>query len=102
MTGERAIAPLTYVVVCVVLVVLTVGTVAISFIPLEGGWHVIIGLIIAAAKATLVWLFFMHVLVSPKLTWIVVLVMLFWLGILVVLTLTDYFSRGMVPYSPGH
>jgi cytochrome c oxidase subunit 4 len=102
MIGERAIAPLTYVIVCAVLVLLTFLTVGLSFIPLRGTWHVVFGLTIALCKATLVILFFMHVLISPKLTWIVVLVTAFWLGILLVLTLGDYFSRGMVPYTPGH
>jgi hypothetical protein len=44
----------------------------------------------------------MHVLISPRLTWIVIAVTAFWLGILVVLTLTDYFNREMVPYMFGH
>jgi len=26
----------------------------------------------------------------------------FWLGILLVLTLTDYFTRGIIPFTPGH
>ncbi len=47
-------------------------------------------------------LFFMHVIVSPRLTWIVVIVSIFWLGTLLVLTLTDYMSRGSVPFMPGH
>ena len=50
----------------------------------------------------LVALFFMHVLDSPKLTSLVVIVSLFWLGILLVLTYADYFSRGLVPFMPGH
>jgi cytochrome c oxidase subunit 4 len=99
---EHEITVPTYVIVCVVLVVLTVLTVAVSFIPLGGIWHIVVGLTIALCKATLVVLFFMHVLINPRLTWIVVLVTAFWLGILLVLTLTDYFSRGMVPFTPGH
>ncbi len=100
--AERMIAPRTYVIVCVLLVVLTVLTVALSFIPLPVIWHVVIGLLIALAKASLVVLFFMHVIVSPRLTWIVVLVMTFWLGVLFVLTLNDYFSRNLIPFTPGH
>ncbi len=44
----------------------------------------------------------MHALLSPRLTWAVIVVSCFWLGILLVLTLTDYFTRGMVPFMPGH
>ncbi len=47
-------------------------------------------------------MFFMHLLISPKLTTLVVIVSMFWLGILLVLTFTDYFSRGLVPFTPGH
>jgi cytochrome c oxidase subunit 4 len=100
--AERLIAVKTYVVVCVILVLLTFLTVGVSFIPLRGVWHIVLGLGIATCKATLVVLFFMHVLISPRLTWTVVIVMSFWLGILFVLTLSDYFTREMVPFIPGH
>jgi cytochrome c oxidase subunit IV len=100
--AERLIAPRTYVIVCVLLVLLTFLTVGLSFIPLREIWHVVIGLLIGVVKAALVVLFFMHVIVSPRLTWIVILVMTFWLGLLFVLTLNDYFSRNMIPFTPGH
>jgi cytochrome c oxidase subunit 4 len=100
--AERLIAPRTYVIVCVLLVLLTFLTVALSFLRLPEIWHVVIGLLIGAVKATLVALFFMHVIASPRVTWIVILVTLFWLGILFVLTLNDYFTRGMIPFAPGH
>jgi cytochrome c oxidase subunit 4 len=100
--AERTIPAGTYVVVCAVLVLLTALTVAVSFLRLPGGWHVIAGLAVAACKASLVVLFFMHLLVSPRLTWAVVAVVCFWVVILFVLTLGDYFTRGMVPFMPGH
>ncbi len=99
---ERTISPPTYVVVCTLLVLLTALTVGVSFLHLRGDWHLALGLAIALCKASLVVLFFMHVLLSTRLTWIVLAVVCFWVGILVVLTLTDYFSRGMVPFMPGH
>jgi cytochrome c oxidase subunit 4 len=98
----REISVPTYVIVCALLIALTFLTLAVSFFHLSGAWHVVIGLIIAACKASLVVLFFMHVIISPKLTWIVVIVSVFWLSILLVLTLTDYFTRGLVPFTPGH
>ncbi len=98
----RTISVQTYVLVCVALVALTVLTTAVSFFHLEGFWHLFLGLLIGAVKASLVVLFFMHVIVSPRLTWIVVIVSIFWLGTLLVLTLTDYMSRGSVPFMPGH
>jgi cytochrome c oxidase subunit 4 len=100
--AERTIAPRTFVIVCFLLVGLTVLTVGVSFADLPGIWHVVVGLIIAACKASLVVLFFMHVLISPRVTWIVIVVACFWVGLLFVLTLNDYFSRGMIPFTPGH
>ena len=52
-----------------------------------------IALVIATIKAVLVILYFMHVKYSTRLTWVVVLASFFWLGILFVLTLTDYLTR---------
>jgi len=98
----RTISVRTYVLVCVALVALTFLTLGVSFFHLGGIWHVVFGLLIGAVKASLVVLFFMHVLVSPRLTWVVVIVSCFWLGTLLVLTLSDYFTRGNVPYMPGH
>jgi cytochrome c oxidase subunit 4 len=100
--AERIISPITYTSICIVLVILTILTLSISFIPMAGIWHIVFGLVIGTCKASLVVLFFMHALYSSKLTWIVILTSVFWLGILFVLTLSDYFSRGMIPHMPGH
>jgi cytochrome c oxidase subunit 4 len=99
---EPMIKTKTYVIVCVLLVLLTFLTVAISFFSIEGRWHLIFGLTIALVKATLVVLFFMHVLISPRVTWIVIIVSCFWLLILIALTFTDYSTRDMIPFMPGH
>jgi cytochrome c oxidase subunit 4 len=93
---------MTYLIVCTLLVALTVLTVAISFVPVDGLWHIVLGIAIAIGKATLVVLFFMHALISPRLTWIVIAVASLWLGILFALTLSDYVSRGSIPFMPGH
>jgi cytochrome c oxidase subunit 4 len=100
---ERTISVATYVIICTLLVLLTFLTVGVSFIPFqEGIWHYIIGLIIGACKASLVVLFFMHVIISPRLTWAVILVVCFWVAILVILTGADYVTRGIIPHMPGH
>ena len=49
---------------------------------------------IAVTKATLVVLFFMHVKYGSKLTWLVVGGAVFFLFILIFLTLNDYLARG--------
>ncbi len=100
--AHGTISATTYVIVCAVLVLLTILTVAVSFFPVGGLWHIVIGLTIAVCKASLVVLFFMHVILSDRVTWLVVAVSCFWLGILVVLTLGDYLSRNQVPFMPGH
>lgn len=99
---EHPLSARLYVLVAVVMIVLTIISVTISFIPMPGLYHIIIGLSIGFIKALMVLLVFMHVMLSPRLTWIVILVTCFWLGILLVLTATDYFSRDMIPFTPGH
>jgi cytochrome c oxidase subunit 4 len=98
----HAMTPRTYLVVCALLVLLTFLTVGVSFFPVEGLWHLVFGLGIAVVKAALVVLFFMHAIASDRITWIVIAVVCFWVGILFVLTLSDYLSRGHVPLMPGH
>jgi cytochrome c oxidase subunit 4 len=98
--AEHVISPRTYTLVLAVLLVLTFLTLGASFMPLEGIWHIVIGLSIGACKASLVVLFFMHALYSPRLTWVVIGAGVFWLLILLSLTLSDYFTRGLV--APGH
>jgi cytochrome c oxidase subunit 4 len=101
--AERVVSPATYVVVCIALILLTILTVTLSFFDLGlSTWHIAVGLFIALGKASLVVLFFMHALYSPRLTWSVILVACFWLALLLVLTLSDYFNRNSVPFMPGH
>ena len=58
-----------------------------------GPFNIVIALGIAAFKATLVILFFMHVFYSPKRTQLVVVCSVFWLAIMLALTLADYTTR---------
>jgi len=74
------------------LIVLTGLTVALSFLHL-GEWHAVAGLTIAVCKASLVGLFFMHLLHTKRLSWLALGSGLFWLGILMALTLSDYLTR---------
>jgi cytochrome c oxidase subunit 4 len=99
---EPMISPRTYLVVLVLLLVLTLATVGVSFLPLAAEWHLAGGLAIAVVKAALVVLFFMHVLHASSATRAVVAVSIVGLCLLLGLTLVDYMSRGMVPGMPGH
>jgi|SRR5579863_2134941 cytochrome c oxidase subunit 4 len=82
----------TYTLVFLALIALTVITTAVAFVDL-GSFSVVAALVIAVTKALLVALFFMHVRHSTKLTRLVVLGGLLWLGILLMLTMTDFLTR---------
>ncbi len=81
----------------IALMVFTIATVWVSRIDL-GALNTPIALAIAVIKATLVILFFMHVIHSTRLTWVVILASLFWLALLFVLTLADYLTRSWLIY----
>jgi cytochrome c oxidase subunit 4 len=75
------------------LLVMTAATTAISGINL-GPWNTVVALGIAVIKASLVVLFFMHARYSPRLTHMVILAGLFWLALLLLITFSDFASRG--------
>jgi cytochrome c oxidase subunit 4 len=94
--SEHVVPRRVYYAVFVALLVLTAITTAVAFVDL-GPWNTVVALGIAFLKATLVALFFMHVKYSPRLTQVVVAGGLFWLVILIMLTLSDFVSRGWLP-----
>lgn len=83
----------TYVAVLLALLALTVVTTLVAFVDL-GNFSVVVALVIAVTKMMLVALFFMHVRYSTRLTRLVILGGLMWLAILLLLTLSDFFTRG--------
>jgi cytochrome c oxidase subunit 4 len=82
-----------YILVFLALAAGTILTVIASRFDL-GMWNTPIALIIATIKAVLVILFFMHVIHSTRLTWVVIVAAFLWLGVLFVLTFADYLTRG--------
>ena len=86
-----------YYTIFLVLMLCTAITVAVAFVDL-GPMNTVVAMGIAVFKATLVVLFFMHVKYSTRLTWAVVVGSVFWLGILLVLTMSDYLTRGWRTY----
>ncbi|GAC1428324.1 MAG: hypothetical protein NVSMB68_00290 [Thermoanaerobaculia bacterium] len=86
-----------YIGIFAALMVLTILTVAVSRIDL-GVLNTPIALTIAVVKATLVILFFMHVIHSTRLTWVVIISSFLWLGVMFVLTFADYLTRGWLLY----
>jgi cytochrome c oxidase subunit 4 len=94
MSGHAKSSPLpTYFTVFFALLVGTALTVYASGVDL-GRFNAAVALTIATIKATLVALFFMHIKgASEKLTKLVVITALFFLLLLLGLTMTDYATR---------
>jgi cytochrome c oxidase subunit 4 len=82
----------TYVVVYVALLVLMALTTGLAFADLEGA-SVAVALLIAATKALLVILFFMHVRSASRLTQVFVVAGFYWLALLFGGTLGDLLTR---------
>ena len=78
------------------LIGLTALTTGVAFIDL-GKWNTLAALAIAVCKASLVVLFFMHLRWSSGLMRMVLLAAFVWFAILVVLTLSDEFTRQWTP-----
>jgi len=97
-SAPHHITPLsTYIFVFIALAAGTLLTWFASTINL--GWaNTPIALVIATTKAVLVILFFMHVIHSTRLTWVVVIASFIWLGVLFVLTFADYLTRVWAVY----
>jgi len=74
------------------LIVMTWVTTYVSTIDL-GRWNIFVALAIAIFKASLVVLFFMHVFYSTRLTKMIVMASLFWLMLLLFITMTDIWTR---------
>jgi cytochrome c oxidase subunit IV len=81
-----------YFIIFGVLMLGTVLTVIAAFQDF-GAMNAVIALTIAVIKAVCVVLVFMHVWDSKRLTKITVLAGVFWLGIFIVLLMSDYISR---------
>lgn len=90
---EHIVPIKTYTIVLASLLVLTATTCAVSFIDM-GKMNAVVAVVIAFVKASLVALIFMHLRYSSRLMRVVVAAGLFWLGILIALTMSDYLTRG--------
>ena len=82
----------TYVLVFLALAILTITTVGVSKLEL-GKFNFVAAITIAVVKASLVIWFFMHVNQSSSLTRLFVFAGFFWMAILIVFILSDYFTR---------
>jgi cytochrome c oxidase subunit IV len=91
--SEPIISSKLYLGIWITLLCLTVITAGVSFIDL-GPLNTVVALVIATFKALLVVLFFMHVkYASEKLSKMVVVAAVFWLLLLLTLSMADYVTR---------
>ena len=94
--SHTIVQPKIYVIIFGILLCFTALTLGASYLEL-GVFNAVVALTIAVIKAVLVILFFMHVKYSSRLISTVILGGLFWLSILLALTLSDFMSRGWFP-----
>jgi cytochrome c oxidase subunit 4 len=104
--GQEHIVPVKiYIAVFVALIILTAATTGVAYVDLGGRFNTVVALAIAVAKMMLVVLFFMHVKYTTGMTRVVVVAGIFWLAILVTLTLADELTRAWTPsggpWGPG-
>ncbi len=91
--SEHVMSSKMYYTIWITLLCLTVITAAVSFVDL-GRFNTVVALVIATVKALLVVLFFMHVkYASERLTKIVIVAAIFWLFLLLALSMADYGTR---------
>ena len=95
--SEHIVSPKIYAVIFGSLMLGTYITYKAAYVDL-GKFNIVIALAIATIKATLVVLYFMHARYSPKRTHIVIVCSIFWLAIMLALTLSDYDTR----YNDSH
>ena len=97
--SEHIVPVKTYLAVFVALILLTALTTWVAYIDL-GPFNTVAALVIAVTKMLLVVLFFMHVKYSSGMTKIVIIAGVFWLAILIALTMADEMTRNWTP-DPG-
>ena len=89
---EHIVSPGMYLTIILTLLALTGITVFAAFVDL-GRFNIVVALVIATVKATLVVLIFMHAKYAPERTKLVIVAGIFWLALLLFMTLSDYASR---------
>ncbi len=94
--SEAPVPVRTYLTIFACLLALTALTTGVAFIDL-GPLNTVAALTIAVVKMLLVILFFMNLRHSPRFTKIAVAAGVFWLLLLIGLTLSDYLTRHWTP-----
>ena len=87
----------TYFIIFALLMVGTLLTVQAAYIDM-GPLNSVVAMTIAVTKAVLVVLFFMHAKYSNRLTQTVIIAGVFWLILLLALTMMDYLTRQVIQF----
>ena len=93
---HHLVSPKVYITIFLILMICTGLTVAAAEVDLNqyfSGLNIIVALTIAVFKASLVVLFFMHGKYSPKRTQLVIIASVFWLAVMLFMTMSDYTTR---------
>jgi cytochrome c oxidase subunit 4 len=99
---EHLVSTGTYLGILIALMLLLAITVVMAFINIDhwtaahhlgSGWNTAIAVTIAFLKGLLILLVFMHLRYGSHLTWVFAAAGFIWLGIMLWLTMTDYFTR---------
>ena len=101
MSTEPTITIKQYATIFVTLLVLLFITVGLAYIDVHGHMRDVltfVGFTIAGVKGVLIVLYFMHVKLNTRLTWIFASAAFVWLGIMMALTLNDYLTRDDIPF----
>jgi len=95
-TASHHVLPLRlYLTVGFALFVLTVVTVGVSFIHF-GGFNLVVAMLIASIKGSLVALYFMHLKYDNKFYLSIFLISLLFLAVFIILTMFDTLNRGQI------
>lgn len=97
--SEHIVSKKVYYTIFMALMLLTILTVMVAFVDL-GALNLPVAIAIAIVKATLVFLYFMHVKYGSKLVKIGIVAALFTLMVMFSITLSDYFTRYWTEFIP--
>ncbi|MEK7413268.1 MAG: cytochrome C oxidase subunit IV family protein, partial [Planctomycetota bacterium] len=92
MTNEHIVSPRLYLAVFLALMLGTAATVWAARFDL-GHLNIVVAMVLAVCKATLVVLYFMHLRYGSKLTWVFAAAGVLWLVLLIGLTMADILTR---------
>jgi cytochrome c oxidase subunit 4 len=96
LSGHHIVSPKIYFAIFAALMICTILTIYAATVDLNHifpGMNIVVALTIATFKAALVVLFFMHGKYSSKRTQMVIVCSVFWLAIMLFMTMSDYLTR---------